>query len=80
MANVFRVNVYQINQRVMTRDQPIAMAFPSAGVLLQDCSTSPTRSLPSGYNVYGVIRLSNGVNTSVYYTAETLSQLITLAG
>jgi len=78
MANVFRVNVYQINNRVMDRDAPIAMAFPSAGVLLNDVLSSPTRSLPSGYNVYGLITVP--ANGNLYYTAETLSQLVTLAG
>lgn len=78
MANVFRVNVYQIDNRVMDRDAPRSIAFPSAGVLLQSCADSPTRSLPSGYNVYGVIQLVAG--GSLYYTAETIAQLVTLAG
>lgn len=78
MANVFRVNVYQINQRVLDRDAPQAIAFPSTGVLLSDASTSPARSLPSGYNVYGLITVPASGN--LYYTAETLAQLVTLAG
>lgn len=86
MANVFQVNVYQINQRVLDRDSPIKFAFPSGGVLMQDVSNSPTRSLTSGYNVYGLIVLTGSAGTplggpnTLYYTAETLAQLVTLAG
>lgn len=82
-SNVFTVNVYQINNRVMDRDAPIKIAFPTTGVLLYDVSTSPQRSLSSGYNVYGMIRLpSAGAANSFgdeYYTAETQAQLVTLA-
>ena len=82
MANVFSVNVYQINQKVLDRDAPQRIAFPSTGVLLKDVSGSPARSLSSGYNVYGVIQIanSNGFTPDLYYTAETLAQLVTLAG
>lgn len=83
MANVFTVNVYQINQRIMDRNAPQRIAFPSAGVLLMDCSTSPTRSLPSGYNVYGVVVVPSAAAANsqgnYYYTAETQAQLVTLA-
>lgn len=78
MANVFRVNVYQIDQSVLVRDQPQAIAFPTTGNILMDVSNSPTRSLSSGYNVYGLI--ISGINGKWYYTAETLAQLVTLAG
>lgn len=78
MANVFRVNIYQINSSVMVRDSPQAIAFPTTGNLLMDVSGSPTRSLSSGYNVYGLI--VSGIDGKWYYTAETLSQLVTLAG
>lgn len=83
MANVFAVNVYQINQRVMDRNAPQRIAFPSSGVLLQDCSASPTRNLSSGYNVYGVVVVPSSAAANsqgtYYYTAETLAQLIVLA-
>lgn len=82
-SNVFSVNVYQINQTVLVRDSPQKIGFPTTGVLIMDCSTSPQRSLSSGYNVYGVIVVptpgaANSQGT-LYYTAETQAQLITLA-
>lgn len=85
MANIFSVNVYQINQRVMDRDAPTRLGFPSTGVMIQDVSGSPTRSLPSGYNVYGLIIVpgtAGAVNQAgnYYYTAETFAQLVTLIG
>lgn len=82
-SNVFSVNVYQINQKVLVRDAPQKIGFPTTGVLLLDVSTSPTRSLSSGYNVYGLIIAPNtslnGTGVNWYYTAETQAQLITLA-
>lgn len=82
-SNVFRVNVYQINNRVLDRDSPQAVAFGTTSVLLKDCSTSPTRSLPSGYNVYGLVIVPSSAAANsegtYYYVAETLAQLVTLA-
>jgi hypothetical protein len=84
MANTFRVNVYQIDQFVYPRDAPLNLAFPTTGCIFQDVSGSPTRSLSSGYNVYGLIINpidNNGVsNPRKYYVAETIAQLVTLAG
>lgn len=84
MANVASLNVYQINERVMSRDAPLRYAFPTQGCLLQDVSGSPTRSLSSGYNVYGLIIIpSSGAANSAgteYYVAETLAQLVTIFG
>jgi hypothetical protein len=76
------LNAYQINQDVMVRDAPKKFAFPTQGCLLQDCSTSPTRSLSSGYNVYSLIIIpssaaANSFGTE-YYVAETLAQLVTI--
>lgn len=85
MANVFFVNVYQIDARVLDRDQPKKIGFPTVGlVLVEDCSTSPQRSLSSGYNVYSVIRVpssaaANSAGTA-YYVAETVAQLATIMG
>lgn len=84
MANIFSVNVYQINQRVMDRDAPFKYGFPTTGVIIQDVSGSPTRSLSSGYNVYGLIIVpssaaANSFGTE-YYVAETYAQLVTLIG
>lgn len=85
MANIFSVNVYQINQTVMDRDSPKKLGFPTTGVIIQDLSGSPTRSLPSGYNVYGLIIVpgtAGAVNQggNYYYVAETYAQLVTLIG
>lgn len=78
MANVFSVNVYQINQNnVLPRDQSVRLGFPGTGVLIRSCIDSTARSLSSGYNVYGVIQLI--ATGDLYYTAETQAQLITLA-
>lgn len=79
-SNVFSVNVYQIGSQVMTRDAPIKIAFPTTGNTLVDVSGSTTRSLSSGYNVYGlIITNSPGLNGQTwFYTAETQSQLVTL--
>jgi hypothetical protein len=85
MANVFSVNVYQIDARVLDRDSPIKMGFPTSGmVIIQDVSNSPQRSLSSGYNVYGLIIVpasaaANSKGTE-YYVAETFAQLVTLMG
>lgn len=78
MAAIMSLNVYQINQtNVLPRNAPARLGFPTAGVLLRSCIDSPTRSLPSGYNVYGIVQvLATG---DQYYVAETISQLVTIA-
>ena len=78
MANVFACNVYQLNQIVYDRDASKRIAFPTTGVLLSSCIDSPTRSLASGYNVYGVITVNATGNQ--YYVGETIAALITLVG
>lgn len=84
MAQNFQVNVYQFNALVYPRDAPVKMGFPTGGVIITDVSGSPTRSLPSGYNVYSMIRVpTNGAANSwgdEYYVAETFAQLATLVG
>lgn len=84
MANNFQVNVYQIDGQVLARDQSQRIGFPSAGVMIQDCITSPTRSLSSGYNVYSVITMPTlgvpGNGGKRYYIQETFSALATLVG
>lgn len=85
MANNFQVNVYQFNQQVYPRDQSLRLGFPTGGVIIQDVSGSPTRSLSSGYNVYGLIIVPSGAITqqpygNMYYTQETLAQLSSLIG
>jgi len=85
MANVFSVNVYQIDNYVLPRDAPQKIGFPTTGmVLIEDVSGSPTRSLSSGYNVYGLIIVPSAAAANSkgtrYYVAETYAQLVTLLG
>lgn len=84
MANLAFFNVYQINQSVLTRDQSQRIGFPTQGCIIQDCSSSPQRSLSSGYNVYGVIQVpSSGAADSdgnLYYVGETTAQIATIFG
>ncbi len=82
-TNIVRLNVYQIDNRVMDPGIPQNIGFPTTGnILLWDTTTSPTRSLPSGVNVYSMIQIQNsGAANSAgheYYVAESLSQLQTL--
>lgn len=81
MANNFQVNCYQINGLVLPRDAPIKYGFPTAGVLIQDVSGSPNRSLSSGYNVYGLIIFGSSdlpLGPRYFYVAETIAQLATI--
>lgn len=77
MANVFSVNVYQINQGA-----PIALAnvqtigLPTTGVIARDVSGSPTRSLSTGVNVYSVAQVV--ATGTQYYCRETYAQLVAL--
>jgi len=79
MANVFSVNVYQINQR-----DPIPLAsvqtiaLPTTGVIARDVSGSATRSLSTGVNVYSVAQVV--ATGDQYFCRETFSQLVTLIG
>lgn len=79
-TNIVRLNVYQINNIVMDPGVPRNIGFPTTGnILLWDTSTSPTRSLPSGVNVYSMLQQqSSGAANSQgteYYVAETVAQL-----
>lgn len=85
MANIFFVNVYQIDQKVLPRDQSQRWGFPTTGVTVQDTINSPQRSLSSGYNVYGCILLPTGARNNTdglkqFYVQETVAQLTTLIG
>lgn len=82
MAINIQVNVYQIDGTVLPRNSPRKIGFPTAGIIIEDVSASPTRSLSSGYNVYGLITVpssaaANSAGTR-YYVAETIAQLATL--
>lgn len=84
MANQFQVNVYAIGQTTLARDQSLRFGFPTQGVIIQDVSASPQRSLSSGYNVYGLIIVPSSAaanaNGTLYYVQETIAQLSTLIG
>lgn len=78
MAANFQVNVYQINQNNLApRDTPYRIGFPTANVIIRDCSTSPARSLSTGYNVYSIVQDTQG---NQYFCAETIAQLAVLVG
>jgi len=82
-TNVVLLNVYQIDNRVMDAGAPKAVAFPVQGnILLWDTINSPTRSLPSGVDVYSMVQVTapaaaNSQGTS-FYVAETIAQLVAL--
>lgn len=81
-TNIVRLNVYQIDNRVLDPGVPQNIGFPTQGnILLWDCSTSPTRSLSTGVNVYSMIQIqAPGAANSAgheYYVAETVAQLVT---
>lgn len=81
-TNIVRLNVYQIDNRVMDPGVPENIGFPTTGnILLWDCSTSPQRSLSSGVSVYTGIQITApGAAYSggrMYYVAETVAQVQT---
>ncbi len=81
-TNIVRLNVYQIDNFVYDPGVPANVGFPTTGnILLWDTTTSPTRSLPSGVNVYAMLQIqAPGAAYSAghrYYVAETVAQLVT---
>lgn len=76
MANEVLLNCYQIDQRFLPRDQSQRLGFPTVGLLIGSCIDSPTRSLPSGYNVYSFAVWGG----KTYYFGETIAQLATAIG
>lgn len=82
-SNLFSVNVYQINQRPPIPLNTVAKkGFPTTGVLVDDVSNSPTRSLSTGVSVYTKLTLLSpnliSQANDVYYCAETYAQMIAL--
>lgn len=82
-TNIVLLNVYQFNNTVYPPGAPVNMGFPTTGnILLRSCLNSPTRSLPSGVNVYAMIQIqASGAansNGNQYYVAETVAQIQTL--
>jgi len=79
MANVFSVNVYQLNQgSPIPLNQVTAIGLPVSGVLAFDISGSPQRSLSTGVNVYSMAQVAATGNK--YYCRETFAQLLVLIG
>lgn len=82
-TNIVRLNVYQIDNRVLDPGAPQNIGFPTGGnLLLWDVTNSPTRSLPSGVNVYSMLQISSsGAANSAgheYYVAESPAQVTAL--
>ena len=79
MANVFSVNVYQINQKgPIPLTEVLTIGLPTTGVIIRNIIDSPTRSLSTGVNVYSVAQLV--ATGDQYYCRETYAQLVTLIG
>jgi hypothetical protein len=81
-TNIVLLNVYQFNNTVYPPGSPQQVGFPTTGnILLRSCLNSPTRSLPSGVNVYAMIQIqASGAansNGNLYYVAETVAQIQT---
>jgi hypothetical protein len=76
-TNLVALNVYQINSSPVNVGGVLSkrIAFPTQGVLVQDCSTSPARSLSTGFNVYSTLQTPNG---TLFYVTETTSAIVTL--
>lgn len=86
MANMFAVNVYQIND-----NQPLTQvdkqAFTPANVKFRSTPTLPNGSssvkTAAGVNLYGIVQeLPRGlqVGSTNFYVVETVAQLVALAG
>lgn len=78
MANLFSIIPYQIDQFA-----PIPLVstqvryLPTTGVMLQDITNSPNRSLSTGVNVYTLVTLvATGQKFYVSTTAATLAATI----
>lgn len=73
-TNLVNLCVYQINQKVGVNGTTADFfAFPTQGFLIQNVLNSPTRSLPTGYNVYSALQSPTG---TLYYVRETVSQIV----
>ena len=75
-TNLVRLCVYQVNQKVGVGGTTAAFfAFPTQGLIITDCITSPTRSLSSGYNVYSMLQ---GPTLDKYYVTESVATIVSL--
>ena len=81
MANIFSVNVYQINSG--SQGNIVKYGFSPSNVQLKDIpSTQTVTAGPSGTRVYGIIQAQpHGlqIDPTNYYVVETVAQLQTLA-
>lgn len=79
MANVFSIIPYQINQGApVTVSAAVQIGLPTTGVSVEDVTSSPTRSLSTGVNVYTLVTvLATGTK---YYVSSTYAQVISLIG
>lgn len=82
-TNIVRLNVYQFDNFVYDSGAPQNIAFPTQGnILLWDTTNSPTRSLPSGVNVYAMLQMQAPAAAFSaghrYYVAETVAQIVSL--
>lgn len=79
MANVFSIIPYQINQGpAITTGAATQIALPTTGVTVQDVTSSPTRSLSTGVNVYTLITLV--ATGTKYYVSSTYATVIAAIG
>lgn len=75
-SNVFQVSAYQLNQHPIALTNVTPGAYPTTGVVAVNVINSPTRSLPTGVNVYSMFQvLATG---DKYYCRETFAALVTL--
>jgi hypothetical protein len=86
MANMFAVNVYQINDNALLSQvdkqafTPFNVKFRSAPLLSNGSSSVKTAA---GVNLYGIVQeLPRGlqVGSTNFFVVETVAQLVTLAG
>lgn len=86
MANMFAVNVYQINDNALLKTvdkqgfSPSNIKFRTAPLTSTGAALYQTAA---GVNLYGIVQeLPRGLQTGStnYYVVETVAQLVTLAG
>ena len=86
MANMFAVNVYQINDNALLKT-PDRQGFAPSNVKFRsaplNADGSAVYKTATGVNLYGIVQeLPSGlqVNSTNFYVVETVTQLISAAG
>ena len=75
-TNLVTLGVYQINSKVGVGGETAQfISFPTSGFLVKNTTTSPTRSLSTGYSVYSALQAPDGTK---YYVRETQAQIVSL--